>query len=64
MHLLLFLPTATREAFTDPGHIDFYISAEIPLLEDDLTGVLIAVVRKYMLHGPCGEYNPTALCMV
>ena len=64
MHLLLFLPAATREAFTDPGHIDSHISAEIPLLEDDPTGVLTAVVRKYMLHGPCGEHNPTAPCMV
>ena len=64
IHLLLFLLPADREAFTDPAVINSTICAEIPSAADDVDGVLTEVVRTFMLHGPCGEHNPTAPCMV
>jgi hypothetical protein len=64
MHLLLFLPPDVRETFTDPVTIDATICAEIPSAEEDPDGLLTEVVRSFMLHGPCGDYNPAALCMV
>jgi hypothetical protein len=64
IHLLLFLPAVTRDNFTEPDHIDRNISAEIPSVEEDPNGVLTALVKKFMIHGPCGEYNPYAPCMV
>jgi len=44
MHILLFLPFTTRELFIDLDYINANICAEIPLLEDNLIGVLIAIV--------------------
>lgn len=64
IHILLFLPPDVRESFMDPEHIDSVISAEIPSPADDPDGLLTEVVRSFMLHGPCGSYNPTAPCMV
>ena len=64
MHILLFLPAATRKLFTDLDYINANICAEIPLLEDNPTRVLTAVVQKFMLYRPCGEHNSTAPCIV
>jgi hypothetical protein len=44
MHILLFLLAATRKLFTDLDYINANIYVEIPLLEDNPTGVLTAVV--------------------
>jgi len=44
MHILLFLPAATCKSFTDLDYINANIYAEIPLLEDNPTRVLAAVV--------------------
>ena len=64
IHLLLFLTSDDREGFTDPVIINSNICAEIPTAVDDPDGVLTEVVRAFMLHGPCGEYNPNAPCMI
>ncbi|UPX12183.1 uncharacterized protein EKO05_0002747 [Ascochyta rabiei] len=64
IHLLLFLTPHDREAFTDPVTIDSTIRAEIPSPVDDPDGLLTEVVRTFMLHGPCGEHNLQAPCMV
>lgn len=44
-----------------PEQIDQIISAEIPNpIEDPL---LFDIVRKNMIHGPCGRWNPNSPCM-
>lgn len=64
IHLLLFLTPDDREAFTTAEHIDRFIRAEIPTAAEDPDGLLTDLVRTFMIHGPCGEHNPTAPCMV
>ena len=44
MHILLFLPAATYKLFIDLDYINANIYVEIPLLENNSTRVLIAVV--------------------
>jgi hypothetical protein len=44
-----------------PATIDSYISAQIPDYEEDPLGY--ALVEEFMVHGPCGQYNPESPCM-
>jgi hypothetical protein len=37
------------------------ITTEIPDPETDPLGYIL--VSEHMIHGPCGEHNPTAPCM-
>jgi hypothetical protein len=62
MHLLLFLTTATR--FTTPEQVNEVVCAKIPDPSWDPTGELQALVTAHMLHGPCGNNNLQAPCMV
>ena len=57
IHSLVWLKTDTEDP--TPALIDSYISAEIPDYEDDMLGY--ALVEEFMVHGPCGEYNPHSL---
>ena len=44
-----------------PENVDRIISAEISSSQDQ---ELQEVVLKHMIHNPCGEHNPTTVCMV
>jgi hypothetical protein len=62
MHLLLFLAASVK--FHTPDEVDQVVCAQIPDPSWDPTGKLRALVTAHMLHGPCGEDNPQAPCMV
>ncbi|XP_071675707.1 uncharacterized protein [Lolium perenne] len=59
IHALVWLKVDTEDP--TPGMINSYISAEIPDCSVDPLGY--ALVEEFMVHGPCGEYNPKAPCM-
>ena len=42
--------------------IDKFVSAE--LLDEEKDIKLFELVKKHMMHGPCGEKNPKRSCMV
>jgi hypothetical protein len=50
-------------AFTEPERIDNIIRAELPNRALDPDGSLTEVVKRFMVHGPCGTRNPNASCM-
>lgn len=51
-----------QDKLNDPFSIDNLISAEIP--NPTTNGRLYELVKKFMVHGPCSEYNPNAPCMI
>ncbi|KAL7084236.1 hypothetical protein ACP275_14G212700 [Erythranthe tilingii] len=58
-HILIFLHPDYK--YPNSEDIDKIISAEIPDENED--PVLYSYVSSLMIHGPCGVFNPTALCM-
>ena len=44
-----------------PAQIDDVISAELPDPEEDPE--LYDIIKRHMIHGPCGALNPKAACM-
>ena len=64
MHLLLFWHLEDRMRFRNVESIDQIICAEFPSAEDDPDGKLFDIVSSTMVHGPCGDYNPTLTCMI
>lgn len=59
MHLLLNLHPTFRP--TSPEHVDTIIRATVPdpIHEPNL----YEIVKRCMVHGPCGAANPSASCM-
>jgi len=57
LHLLVFLDE--KDKLRTAEEIESMMSAEIP--EDES---LQMIVKKFMVHGPCGEYNQDRKCMV
>lgn len=55
-HILIWLKTKIT-----PNQIDQIISAEIPNPQED--PILYDIVRKNMIHGPCGKLNSNSPCM-
>ncbi|XP_076893885.1 uncharacterized protein LOC143546014 [Bidens hawaiensis] len=59
-HICIFLhPDCKLSSVED---IDPKISAEIPNKDED--PVLYSFVKDFMIHGPCGDYNPKCSCMI
>ena len=58
MHLLVWLAEANRPR--EPHQIDAIISAELPTAPNET--ILRRIIERLMVHGPCGEANPTAIC--
>ncbi|CDF33193.1 ATP dependant DNA helicase [Chondrus crispus] len=59
-HVVFFLDEVSKNDLRTPENVDRIISAEIPSAQDL---ELQEVVLKHMIHNPCGERNPTAVCM-
>lgn len=59
-HILIFLEK--MEKCLSPSQIDEMICAEIPEKEKDPE--TYEAVKKFMMHGPCGEANPKLPCTV
>lgn len=59
-HIIIWLAESDKCHTTD--EIDDLICAEIPDKETDLVGY--EAILKYMIHGPCGLYNPNCTCML
>ena len=57
-HLLLWLK---RKRKIPPNAIDTLVSAEIP--DRIIDPHLYTTVTANMIHGPCGEHNPSSVCM-
>ncbi|CDF39089.1 ATP dependant DNA helicase [Chondrus crispus] len=59
-HVVFFLDEVSKNDLRTPENVDRIISAEIPSAQDP---ELQEVVLKHMIQNPCGEHNPTAVCM-
>ncbi|CDF77379.1 unnamed protein product [Chondrus crispus] len=58
--VVFFLDEVSKNDLRTPENVYRIISAEIPSAQDP---ELQEVVLKHMIHTPCGEHNPTAVCM-
>src|SRR5487761_412025 len=57
-HIIVFLKP--RAKLRTPGDIDSLMSSEFPTNNDEL----LELIKKFMVHTPCGTQNPQASCMV
>ena len=44
--------------------INRFICAEFPRPKNDPDGLLTDIVKRMMVHGPCGQHNRQSPCMV
>ena len=58
IHLLSIATPAFAAYIMDPKNLDKFVSAEMHFDRPQLYKQVV----KYMLHGPCGELNPTSVC--
>lgn len=58
-HILLMLRQSDK--LTEDEHVDSLITAEIPDPQTD--PILYNIVKKCMIHNPCGQINPNLPCM-
>ena len=58
--VLFFLDKVSKNGMRTLEKVDRIISAKISCAQDP---ELQEVVPKHMIHSPCGEHNPTAVCM-
>jgi len=57
-HIILFLKPHAK--LRTPDQIDSLMSSEFPINNPEL----LELIKKFMVHGPCGDYNRDAPCMV
>src|SRR6267142_1986378 len=57
-HIIVFLKPYAK--LHTPEDIDSLMSSEFPVDNDEL----LQLIKKFMVHTPCGNQNPSALCMV
>lgn len=60
-HAHIIIAMHEQNKITTEDEIDKIISAEIPDQQEDPE--LFETVTKHLLHGPCGNINPDAVCM-
>ena len=60
-HIHMEIWLAEEDAPKNPDDYDQFVVAEIPNKESD--PILYEMVKKHMLHGPCGVLNPDCSCM-
>jgi hypothetical protein len=61
IHILIWFKSTAQ--FLTAERIDQVVCAELPDPSWDVTGELRREVIRTMVHGPCGDYNPSAPCM-
>jgi hypothetical protein len=59
MHLLIYLKQ--EDKIRTPVQVDQVVSAEFP--DPVLKPALFGIIKRCMVHGPCGINNPNASCM-
>lgn len=59
VHTLIWLSNSAKKKLL--SNVDNYVSAEIPDEKKDPVGY--AAVKRFMIHGPCGENYPKSPCM-
>ena len=59
MHMIIFLDADSK--LCTPEDINTLLSAELP--DEDEEPELLELVKKYMVHSPCGPNNPNTSCM-
>ncbi|XP_044272021.1 uncharacterized protein LOC123015966 [Tribolium madens] len=59
-HILITLRNEDKPL--DPFRIDQLVCAELP--DSEIEPELYLLVGKHMVHGPCGQHDPTEVCMV
>ena len=57
MHCIIFLDQESK--LRTPEQIDSLLSSEFPVDNPEL----LELIKKYMVHNPCGTENPNAPCM-
>ena len=57
-HIIVFLKPAAKLRTSD--QVDSLMSSEFPTDNPEL----LELIKKFMVHGPCGNLNPNAPCMI
>ena len=60
-HAHILIHFAPEDKLKDPADVDSFISAQIP--DPEVDPELYDLVVKFMMHGPCGDLNPSCPCM-
>jgi hypothetical protein len=61
-HILVILEKSSKPK--SAADIDRFVSAELPMGDDEDSKQLRDIIERCMLHGPCGTLNPNCVCMV
>ncbi len=56
-HIIVFLKPHAK--LCTPGQVDSLLSSEFPENNPEL----LELIKKFMVHGPCGDQNPNSPCM-
>lgn len=60
-HAHILITLCAEDKIETPAQIDAVVSAEIPNMNDH--PMLHELVKKHMMHGPCGDLNANSVCM-